>query len=205
MGRNAIHRVDFQPAPRISYGGGGVWERLIIVRTVRRVLLAVIPAGRISDECLRTIFCEVESIANSRPLTKVSDDVNDASAISPNHLLYLNEVSRIPEKCAQQADVYRSGWKCAQHIANEFWRQWLKQYVPELNRRRKWQDRAKSLKVGDVVLVKNESVPRCVWPLGLVVDTKVSDDGLVRQVSLRLKNGSVMRRPINEVVDLECV
>jgi hypothetical protein len=193
--------MDFQSTPRVPHGGG-VWERLI--RTVRRVLFAVIPAGRISDECLRTIFCEVESIVNSRPLTKVSDDVNDASAISPNQLLYLNDASHFPE-CAQQADVYRNGWKCVQHIASEFWRQWLRQYLPELNRRNKWQDRAKSIKLGDVVLVMDECLPRCVWPLALVIGTKTSDDGLIRQVTLRLKNGSTMSRPITKLVNLECV
>ena len=55
---------------------GGAWERLI--RTVKKVMVGV--AGnqdRLSDEGLETLFCEIESIVNSRPITKVSDNVQD--------------------------------------------------------------------------------------------------------------------------------
>ena len=38
---------------------------------------------------LATLMCEVETILNGRPLTKVSSDPKDAEAITPNHLLLL--------------------------------------------------------------------------------------------------------------------
>jgi hypothetical protein len=53
----------------------------------------------VDDEYLTTIMCEVESIMNSRPLTKVSDDSNDLEALTPNHLLLLQtsmETGSIP-------------------------------------------------------------------------------------------------------------
>ena len=34
-----------------------------------------------------TIFAEVEGLVNSRPLTYVSDDIDDLEAITPNHFL----------------------------------------------------------------------------------------------------------------------
>ena len=48
---------------------GGIWERLI--RTIKRVLsVLLIDKQRLSDDVLETLFCEVESVVNSRPLTQ---------------------------------------------------------------------------------------------------------------------------------------
>ena len=54
---------------------GGIWERMI--RSVRKVLNALLKNQSPNDEGLSTLMCEVEAILNSRPLTKVSDDPND--------------------------------------------------------------------------------------------------------------------------------
>ncbi|XP_067664246.1 cartilage matrix protein-like [Haliotis asinina] len=46
---------------------GGVWER--VIRTVRKVLYSLLHQQviRLDDQCLVTLFCEVESIINGRP------------------------------------------------------------------------------------------------------------------------------------------
>ena len=41
----------------------------------------------ISDEELRTFFCEVQGVLNNRPLTPVSCDINDFRYLSPMTLL----------------------------------------------------------------------------------------------------------------------
>ena len=74
---------------------GGVWERQI--RTVRKLLFALLKQQTLTDESLQTLLCEVESIINSRPLTKVSDDVNDLEALTPNHLLLLKSTPNYPQ------------------------------------------------------------------------------------------------------------
>ena len=43
----------------------------------------------LDGEALNTLMCEVESIVNGRPITKVSDDPRDLDALTPNHLLLL--------------------------------------------------------------------------------------------------------------------
>ena len=53
---------------------GGVWERQI--RTVRKILGAIIRNQVLDDERLETFFCEAESIIKGRPLTVVSGDPN---------------------------------------------------------------------------------------------------------------------------------
>ena len=64
---------------------GGIWERMI--RSVRKVLNALLKNQSPNDEGLSTLMGEVEAILNSRPLTKVSDGPNNLQALSPNHLL----------------------------------------------------------------------------------------------------------------------
>lgn len=63
---------------------GGVWERQI--RTVRKILNSVVKQQILEDECLHTLFCEVESIINDRPITKSSDDPNNLEPLTPNRL-----------------------------------------------------------------------------------------------------------------------
>ena len=45
----------------------------------------------LDDEGLCTLMCEVESIVNERPITKVSDDPRDCNALTPKHLLLVEE------------------------------------------------------------------------------------------------------------------
>ena len=73
---------------------GGVWERCI--RTVRKILVALIKEQPLDDEGLTTLMCEVEAIINERPITKSSDDPSDAEALTPNHLLLLHPSSKLP-------------------------------------------------------------------------------------------------------------
>ena len=62
-------------APHFS----GIWERLI--GETKRALKAILKGALVTEHVLRTVFCEVESILNSRPLTRSSEDAADANAI----------------------------------------------------------------------------------------------------------------------------
>ena len=73
---------------------GGVWERLI--RSVRKVLNSIFKVQNLDEEGLHTVLCEVESIINSRPITRASTDPNDLEALTPNHLLLLKTVCLCP-------------------------------------------------------------------------------------------------------------
>lgn len=182
---------------------GGVWERLI--RTVRKVLAGVVPRGaRLTDEGLHTILCEVERLVNSRPITKNSDDVNDGGALTPNHVLMFNQVPPLAPGEFHEADIYRCRWRCVQHVVDEFWRRWLREYLPLLQLRVKWHEVKRNLRVGDVVLVREEVTPRAVWPLGLITEVNAStDDGLVRSAKVRLRNQCEVWRPVQKLVFLE--
>ena len=137
---------------------GGVWERQI--HTVRTILNALVQQQRIDEDSLHTLLCEVESIVNSRPITKLSDDPRDPYPLTPNHLLQMSSGPVVPPGCFVKQDAYRRRWRQVQYLADVFWSRWLKEYLPGLQERQRWTATTRNIAVGDLVLVKNESMPR---------------------------------------------
>ena len=190
----------FNPPAGSHYGGA--WERCI--RTVRKVLNALVREQVLDDEGLATLMCEVESIVNSRPLTKVSDDARDLQPLTPNHLLLLRPGPSLPPGTFTREDLYsRRRWRQVQYLSDVFWRRWMKEYLPGLQERQRWSRPMRNFQVGDVVLLADEKTPRGLWPLARILDVKRNKkDGLVRSVTLKTKS-SVLQRPIDKIVLLE--
>ena len=181
---------------------GGVWERLIGV--VKRVMVAVLPRTvRLTDEILETVFCEIEAIVNGRPLTKLNDDPNDPTPITPNHLLLMRNSSSHPPGRFDREHL-RNRWRHVQHLANQFWRKWLKFYLPELQRRSKWVNPVENIAIGDLVLLSDENTPRNLWPLAIVKDVIFGRDGLVRSIKVKTRTTEFVR-PVTKVILLEGV
>ncbi|KAJ8020922.1 hypothetical protein HOLleu_40643 [Holothuria leucospilota] len=109
---------------------------------------------RLTDEILETVFAEAESIINGRPLTKLSDDPEDPSPLTPNHVLLLRENPIFPMGIFDKINMSR--WKHIQHCADVFWRKWVIMYLPQLQKRVKWVDKQRNLNVGDLVLIADE-------------------------------------------------
>nr|XP_054772241.1 uncharacterized protein LOC129280217 [Lytechinus pictus] len=173
---------------------GGIWERQI--GTVRKLILALTKQQTLSDESLSTLLCEVESIINNRPITRLSDDANDVEALTPNHLLLLNRRPQLPPALTDKTDVYaKRRWRHVQYMADLFWRRWLKEYLPQLQEREKWVSSHRNVKVGDLVLVVDQNLPRNLWLLGRVLKTMPDREGLVRSAEIKTRN-SVLVRPI---------
>ena len=183
---------------------GDVWERCI--RTVRKVLNAVLKEQALDDEGLSTLMCEVEAIVNSRPITKFSDDPSHCEALTPNHLLLLRSGPCLPPGSFSKEDSHcRRRWRQVQYLAEVFWRRWIREYLPQLQARQKWVNPSRSFAVGDIVLVVDERFPRSSWPLGRIVNVHESPhDGLVRSVTLKT-GASLLEHPIDKIVLLESV
>ena len=181
---------------------GGIWERQI--RTVRGVLNSILMSRTklLDDESFRTLLTEVEAIVNSRPLTL--EDVNNPESmpISPMNILTMKtKVVSAPPGVFQKADMYcRKRWRVVQHLANEFWSRWRKEYLLALQARSKWTEKKRNFEVGDVVLLKDGDTGRNKWPLGVVVSAAPGEDGLVRTVEVRVATRSIFKRPIHKLV-----
>ncbi|XP_064106577.1 uncharacterized protein LOC135215610 [Macrobrachium nipponense] len=187
--------VEFVFNPPGASHFGGAWERLI--GNVRRVLDVVLGTQQLDYEGLCTLFCEVEATVNSRPLTIVTSDSRDPAPLTPNKLLNMGES---PAGCHVATGSYsKQRWKQVQHMAEQFWARWKREYLSGLQQRQKWFKERRNVRVGDIVLMVNESVARCHWPLARVVQTKAGKDGLVRTVTVR-REGKDYDRPLSKLV-----
>ena len=196
--------IQWQKNPPESSHMGGIWERQI--RTVRSVLSGLLKehSGRLDDESFRTLLTEVEAIVNSRPLAV--DNLNDETTdpLTPNHLLTMkSKVLLPPPGVFQKADVYcRKRWRAVQHLANEFWQRFRKEYVHVSQIRQKWNTPRRNVAVNDIVLVLDKDLPRNRWAKGRVVEVFPGEDGLVRHVSVKTGVSTVLKRPITKLVVL---
>ena len=187
--------------PPYSSHQGGVWER--VIRMIRRVLVAIHnPSVVTSDEVLLTVFCEVEAVVNSRPLTKLSESPSDMEPLTPNHFLLARSSPSLPWTSVCKDGDVRHRWRMVQSLMDAFWKRWLREYLPELQLRSKWIHEQRDLKVGDLVLVVDELKPRGLWPLGLILEVHEGRDGHVRSARIKTRL-TVMVRPITKLVHLE--
>ncbi|XP_077968072.1 uncharacterized protein LOC120334576 [Styela clava] len=186
--------IKFQFNPPTASNFGGCYERLI--RSVRKILVALLHDQLVSDEALATIFCEVESQLNSRPITPISFDPKDDEPLTPNHLLLLNPTSNLPPGIFDKKDCYtRRRWRQIQYLADQFWIRWTKEYLPTLQTRQKWTSKERNMEVGDIVLLVDNTIPRGKWQTGRVMETTPDKLGAVRQVTVKTSRG-LLRRPI---------
>ena len=83
-------------------------------------------------------------------------------------------------------DLYsRRRWRRIQHIANEFWSRWRKEFLCSLQARSKWSKSRPNLTVGDIVLLKTEGNNQNHWPMARAISCETDDNGMVEAVKLR--------------------
>ena len=194
-------RIKWTFNPPTGSHHGGVWERCI--RTTRKVIKAVTREQILDDEGINTLMCEVEAIINGRPITKLSDDPRDMEPLTPNHLLMLRAGPTVPPATLTKQDIYGRRWRQVQYLANVFWRRWIREYLPSLQVRRKWNMERRNFAVNDIVLLLDDKTPRGSWPLGRVVEVYTNRrDGLVRSVKLKTRTAE-LTRPVNKITLLE--
>ena len=136
---------------------GGVWERQI--RTVRKVLNVIVREQVLDDERFSTLFSEVESIINERPLTVLSNEPNDESPLTPNNLLPLRGGPEHPPGQFDQSDIYGKRWRHVQFLSDQFWNRWMREYLPILQLLKEWLQPGRNFQDGDMVLIKGEKTP----------------------------------------------
>ena len=189
--------IEWEFNPPAASHFGGVWERM--VGTVRRVLEAVLGGQTVDDDSLHTLFCEIEAIVNSRPLSVVSSDARDMVPITPNRLLTMGEPP-LSLGAFDKSECYsRRRWRQVQSMAEQFWCRWKREYLLGLQQRQKWFKERRNVKIGDVVMIINENLARCHWPLARVSEVKYSKDGLVRSVIVK-QGLQCYERPLSKLI-----
>lgn len=201
----------FQPPSSSNFGGAVERE----VRSIRKVLNGLMNEQplRLDDEQLSTLFCEVEAILNCKPLTEISQDPDDLNALTPNHLLLLHSGVTFPPGLFSINDTFtRRRWRQVQYLADQFWNRYRKEYLPLLQMRQKWFYPNYNYKVGDLVLLTDQMLPRNQWSLGRITEVYPDKYGYVRVVKLKVAkyrgkktetdslNITELERPANKLI-----
>ena len=79
-----------------------------------------------------------------------------------------------------------------------FWARFIKEYLPTLQERKKWNKVNRNFIVNDIVLVKSENVPRLFWPLAQIIDAHEGNDETGGSCKLKFGNNTLVR-PCNKL------
>ncbi|XP_046599170.1 uncharacterized protein LOC124295055 [Neodiprion lecontei] len=190
----ASHGTQWRFNPPSTPYFGGKWEAG--VKSVKFHLKRVIEEATQTFEQFATFLTQVEATLNSRPLCAISDDPRDPSALTPGHFLVGSALKTIPEPSLIEVPVQRlSHWQHSRQMLEHFWKRWSTEYLQFFQNLSKWQTHHGNIKIGSIVLVKNENLPPSVWPLAKVIEAHPKTNGLVRVVTVKTKS-SVLKRPI---------
>lgn len=189
----------FIPASSPSFGG--IWEAGI--KSAKSHIKRVVGDNRLTFEEFATILTQIEAVLNSRPLCPLTHEPDDISALTPGHFLVGKPLTSLPELDVTNIPENRlTKWKHLQAMSQHFWKRWQKEYLSELQTRIKWKQQSQNLiKVGTLVLVKNDNASPMHWQLGRVTALCPGQDGVVRVVNLKMNDG-VVSRAINRVCAL---
>lgn len=193
--------VEFRFNPPASPHFGGVWE--IQIKAVKSHLHRIVGDQTLTFEELTTLFVQIESMLNSRPLCPLSSDPNDLNVLTPGHFLTLEPLTSLPDKDLTPLKINRLGrWQLVQRFQQDFWKRWRNEYLQTLTQRAKWTTECRPLDVNSIVIVKSENTIPLHWPLARVVELHSGPDGIVRLATVKTANGALLKRPLVKLCPL---
>ena len=168
---------------------GGFWE--CMVQSVKRCLRK---RTVLKLEELSTVLVEVKSVINCRPLTYVYDDQEGISfALTPSHLIYGRRITSTPKathyEIMSTCVSLTKRMKYHQRLLEQFTNRWRREYLLSLQEHHSVKRRNSSrphIKVGDVVLLHNESTKRSFWKLAVVNELIQGSDNKVRAAVIKV-------------------
>ena len=182
-------QIKWTLAPAEGPHRNGLSESLI--RSVKRTVKHKITNGNIlTYGQLQTVLYDVANIINSRPIGITSgSDPEQPTSITPNHLILGRATADVPQG---PFDIRKSRntnrqFLFQQSLVDNWWKVWYETVFPHLVPSYKWLQRHRSIKVGDVCLIRYKNEVRATYRLGCVENIKQGEDGLVRTVNLRYK------------------
>jgi len=180
---------------------GGIFEAGI--KATKTHLTRVVGTQILTFEELYTVFVQIESVLNSRPLVpKPSSDPNDYEALTPGHFVLLEPLNAPPDYDYTPLKLNTlSRWQLVQRLYQDFWQRWHLEYLHTLIQRSKWTDPKTPIELNTLVILKDERVPPLQWNMGRVIEVHPSQDRVIRVVTVKTAKGT-FKRPVNKVCPL---
>ena len=189
-------QIQWLHIPAHSPHFGGLWESA--VRSMKKHLRRLMGTLLLTFEELTTITCQIEACLNSRPLIPMtSHNADGVAALTPGHFLFLNAPNAYPDdpQLPEEPRLLKK-WNQCQSVVHHFWSRWSREYLNTLQGRTKWQRAQPNLLPNDVVIIKEDKLFTCHWPLARVISTHPGEDGLVRVATIQAATGGRKKRPV---------
>jgi hypothetical protein len=175
----------------------GFWERLI--GYTKTALKKVLGQAMVSFDELSTITTQVEAMINDRPLTYVSNELDQPRAITPSQLLYGHDI-HCPSNENEQLEEFshinlNARQKKCEKLKDHIWKRWQTEYLHSLREKHHYVKSKHIIcepKIDDIVLIFSES-KRSNWKLGRIIQLYPSSDGLIHSVRLKTSTGFIDR------------
>ncbi|GBN56105.1 hypothetical protein AVEN_110858-1 [Araneus ventricosus] len=193
----AEENIEWSFIPPRSPNWGGLWEANI--KAFKYHFKRVAGNSKFSYEELLTLTTQIEAILNSRPLTPLSADVDDLEVLTPAHFLIGRPITAIVEPSLIDFETNRLNvWQRITKSVQTIWKRWSLSYLNGLQQRKKWVVNNENLKIGDMVLIREENLPPCKWLMGRVIALYPGQDNKVRVVDVKTSKG-IYKRSINKL------
>ena len=189
--------IEWSFIPEKAPHFGGLWEAA--VKSAKRHLTRIIGETKLSFEELCTVLTQVEACLNSRPLTPLPCE-EEVQVLTPGHFLIGKPLQALPDPPSSFHSVSTlRRWELCQHLVRHFWKRWSTEYLTTLQKLQKWHSTHRNITVGDIVIIKDDSLVPGHWPLARVTRTYPGDDGVVRAVTVKTAKGTY-NRPVHKLV-----
>lgn len=189
--------IDWKFLPPRAPNFGGLWEAG--VKSIKYHLKRVVGNSKLTYEEFLTIVTQVEGILNSRPLIPLSADLDDLEVLTPAHFLVGRPINSLVEPNITNIEDNRlTSWQKTTKLTQQIWKKWSNSYLNTLQQRSKWYLVKDNVKIGDLVIIKEDNVAVCDWPLGRITEVYLGPDDKVRVVKIKTQRG-IFKRPISKI------
>lgn len=194
----ASEGVKFRFSPAYAPHFNGLMEAC--VKSAKFHLLRILGTAHLTFEELSSLFAQIESILNSRPLCPLSSSPSDLYPLTPGHFLIGRPLQALPSPCLQAANANRlDRFRRLEQVRQHFWKRWSHEYIAELQMRAKWRVKSgEALEIGDLVILKEDNTPPLYWRLGRIEGLFPGSDGVTRVADIYTARGTV-RRALNRI------
>ena len=126
----------------------------------------------------------------------MSSKSNDFDYLSPMSLLNSAVVpSVLPGQILKSKSIKKS-WQTSQLMAQDYWLQWQRIYLPTLVPGKKWNSPQPNFKEGNLILLKDFTMVKNQWSHGRVYKVIPNKDGNVCCLEIKKPDRTILSRDI---------
>ncbi|XP_017474759.1 PREDICTED: uncharacterized protein LOC108365274 [Rhagoletis zephyria] len=190
--------INWQFIPPSAPHMGGLWESA--VKSFKLHFKRTAGPHKFTFEEFTTLLIRVEAVLNSRPITPLTQDPTDFTALSPGHFLRGAPLLSFPESNRENLSLINR-WEKLKVLHHQFANRWKEDYLKDLHKRHRWKNAQVEPRIGECVVINDDTLPPTEWRLGRIERLHPGKDGHIRVVDVRTQTG-LLTRPLVKLVFL---